>query len=209
MLTNTDPTAYDFVTLGVASLEITSSIELYGMGAADGTQPKIIGEMNFADGFDGSFYAEGIDFDGNSHAKGFVLQAKNGGAGALNLASVKFNNCTIQGYSKGLLYEWGHTLAIEELAWENCYIYNIAGNGGDCIDFRTSGTTIGTLTIKNNTLVEGMRTFLRIDAAVVVENIYVENNTFNNIANFDNTNNQGILGVKAVPAGDFLSLIHI
>lgn len=204
VLTNTDPAAYDFVTLGVSSLEITSSIELYGMGAADGTQPKIIGEMNFADGFDGSFYAEGIDFDGNNHAKGFVLQAKNGSTGALNLTSVKFNNCTIQGYSKGLMYEWGHTLAIEELAWENCYIYNIAGNGGDCIDFRANGTTIGNIIIKNNTLVEGMRTFLRIDAVVVVENIYVENNTFNNIANFDNTNNQGILGVKAVPAGEFV-----
>ncbi len=204
VLTNTDPAAYDFVTMGVSSLEIISSVELYGMGAADGTQPKIIGEMNFADGFDGSFYAEGIDFDGNNHAKGFVLQAKNGGTGALNLTSVKFNNCTIQGYSKGLMYEWGHTLAIGEIAWENCSINNIAGNGGDCIDFRTSGTTIGKLTVKNNTLVEGMRTFLRIDAAIVVENIYVENNTFNNIANFDNTNNQGILGVKAVPTGDFV-----
>ncbi len=202
VLTNaTEP--YDFITMGVASLEIQSSVELYGMEAADGTKPKVLGEMNFKEGFDGSFYAEGIDFDGNSHAKGFALQGKNGSSVAINLTSVKFNNCTIQGYSKGLFYEWGKPITIGELAWENCYINNIAGNGGDCVDFRTSGTTIGTLSVKNNTLVDGMRTFLRIDAAIVIENLLVENNTFQNIANFDNTNNQGILGVKATVSGEY------
>lgn len=206
MLTNTTE-PYDFIAAGVSSLEIKSSIELYGLGAADGTQPKVIGEMNFADGFDGSFYAEGIDFDGNNSAKGFVLQGKNGGSGALNLTSVKFNNCTLQGYSKGLFYEWGHVLTVEELAWENCYINNIEGNGGDCIDIRTGGTTINTISIKNNTIVDGMRTFLRVaiqgSGDITVENIFVENNTFQNIANFDNTNNQGILGIKTNISGEF------
>lgn len=183
--------------LSAASIEIKSTLALFGEEAADGSKPKIIGEMHFADGFNGSFYAEGIDFDGNSYAKGFVIQGKNGGAGALTVTSCTFNNCILEGYSKGLFYEWGHAFTIGDLTWENCYIRDFAGNGGDCIDFRNASTKIGSVSIKNNTISEGFRTFLRIDANVTVTSIAVDNNTFNNVSNFDNTNNQGILGVKA------------
>lgn len=187
-----------------ASIDLKKGVEVYGEETADGTRPVIYGEFHIADGYDGgAIRFESVELNGNNEKYGFPIQLKNGGAEAKTVESIVFKNCTITGYSKGLMYEWGKTLTTNKLEWDGCTIYavNATGTvGGDGIDLREApASTITKLYVTNNTVYNGFRTFLRLDATVKVEDLKVENNTIMNITFVENTNNGGIMGVKATP----------
>lgn len=186
-----------------ARITLAKGVEIYGEEAADGTKPVIIGELHIGDSWadGGSLYFEGVEFDGDNGTYGFPLQKLNGGSLAnADLASIIYKNCILKGYSKGLIYEWGKTMSIGELTWESCEINSINGDGsggGDVIDFR-GASTIGKMNIIDNTIVQGMRTFIRIDAGTWGD-IRVENNTMMNLCFVDNTNNAGLFGLQIIP----------
>jgi len=189
----------------LAACDISNGFSIYGEETADGTKPVIMGEFHFADNFAAgeSLYFEGVEFNGNNSEFGFAIQKKNGGSAAsVKIGNITYKNCNITGYSKGLIYEWGKTMEIVELTWRDCLINNInkdGTQGGDVIDIRNA-TKIEKLNILNNTIYQGMRTFVRFDTSDQIGDIRFENNTLQNLCFVDNTNNAGIFGFQKAPA---------
>ena len=186
--------------------DLTAGVEIVGEQGVDGSRPVINGEFHIADGYDGkAIRFETVELNGAKEVYGFALQLKNGGAEDKTVESIIFKNCNITGYSKGLFYEWGKKLNTQRLAWDGCVIYDVNKsfeNGGDGIDFRNA-SDIKSLEIINNTIYNGFRTFLRLDAAFIVGDLKIENNTFMNVsynAGSANTNNSGLMGIKCTPA---------
>ncbi len=187
--------------LGVA--ELKAGVEMVGEQGVDGTRPVIKGEFHVADGYEGgAIHLEAVELNGNKEEFGFPFQLKNGGVEDKTVPSIVFKNCNITGYSKGLFYEWGKKLFTDRLAWDGCTIWDINKshtNGGDGIDFR-GASDIKSLEVINNTVYNGFRTFVRLDAAVIVGDLKIENNTLMNLSGGAESNNSGIMGIKCVPA---------
>ena len=185
--------------------DLVAGVEIVGEQGVDGSRPVINTEFHIADGYDGgAIKFETVELNGKKEAYGFPLQLKNGGTTDKTVASILFKNCNITGYSKGIMYEWGKKLFTDRLAWDGCVIYDINKsfeNGGDGIDLRNA-SDIKSLEVINSTVYNGFRTFIRLDAAVVVGNLKIENNTLMNVsynAGNANTNNSGLMGIKCVP----------
>ena len=188
-------------------LDIAAGFTLVGEESVDGTKPVLQGELHIADAWAGSdLYFESVQFDGAPTALspsgfGFPLQNKNGGAvDGKNIGNITFKNCVITNYSKGLIYEWGKAMVLGDVTYDSCDITKInadGSGGGDVFDIRQA-TTIKTLAFVNNTIAQGMRTFLRIDAGSIGK-LQVENNTFWNLNFVDNANNAGLFGLQIVP----------
>lgn len=185
--------------------DLTAGVEIVGEQGVDGSRPVLSGEFHIADGYDGNAIRfESVELNGNKEAYGFALQLKNGGAEDKTVESIVFKNCNITAYSKGLFYEWGKKLTTNRLAWDGCVIYEVNKsfeNGGDGIDFRNA-SDIKSLEVINNTVYNGFRTFLRLDAALIAGDIKIENNTFMNVsynAGNANGNNSGLMGIKCTP----------
>ena len=190
----------------LGACDILAGVEMVGEQGVDGSRPVINGEFHIADGYDGgAIKFETVELNGKKEAYGFALQLKNGGAEDKTVASILFKNCNITGYSKGLMYEWGKKLFTERLAWDGCVIWDVNKSfeqGGDGIDFRNA-SDIKSFEVINNTVYNGFRTFLRLDAAVIVGALKIENNTMMNVsynAGNANTNNSGLMGIKCTPA---------
>ncbi len=183
--------------------DLLAGVEIVGEQGVDGSRPVIKGEFHVADGFDGKpIRFEAVELNGNGEQYGFSFQLKNGGAQDKDIESILFKNCNITGYSKGIMYEWGKKLTTNRLAWDGCTIWDVNKTfeqGGDGIDFRNA-SNVASLEIINNTIYNGFRTFLRLDAAFIVGDIKFENNTIMNISGSTNTNNSGVMGIKCVPA---------
>ena len=191
----------------VAALDLETGFTLVGEEAADGSKPVIQGELSFADTWAGSNVTfEGVEFNGNATALapsgyGFAIQNKNGGTvDNKNIGNIIYKNCVITGYSKGLIYEWGKAMVLGDVVYDSCEISEINADGtggGDVFDIR-GATSMTKLAFVNNTIFQGMRTFIRIDAGSI-DNLVVENNTIMNLNFVDNTNNAGIFGLQIVP----------
>ena len=185
-------------------MDIANGVSILGEGTADGSMPVLKGEIHMVDTWANgdALYFEGVQFDGANGTYGFPIQKKNGGAADnIQISSIIFKNCVITGYAKGLIYEWSKTMTIGELTWDSCDINNInsdGSGGGDVIDFR-GASTVGKLNLVNNTIYQGMRTFIRIDAGTWGD-IKVENNTLMNLCFVDNANNAGIFGLQVQPS---------
>ena len=185
-------------------LDASKGFKIYGEGSPDGAMPVIFGCLNITDSFDGGdIYIEGVVCNGSEQTCGFLIQHKEGSAAdGIAVNSIVYKNCEICAYSKGLLYEWGKTLKIGELRFDSCYIHDVNADGtvgGDGIDLRQA-SEIAKLSIVNNTIANGFRTFLRIDANPVIGDVVFENNTLMNLSFVDNTNNGGIIAFQTTPA---------
>lgn len=179
----------------LGSVELIADMELYGEEAADGTRPVIHGSVSIAGAETiGRFLSQGIEWNGNDGSTGRHVQMKSG-----NITDVTYRNCTITGYSDGLFYNnAGGT--VSSVTYEGCDIYDIPGSGGDGIDIRKG--ELGNLNFINNTVYNGLRTFLRIDADVTVTGkLTVRNNTFMGISTaIEGSNNRGFLGIRTETA---------
>lgn len=192
------------------AVDISNPFTIIGEEAADGTKPVIQGEFHFADNWasDGThnLYFEGVEFNGGPTATspsgfGFAIQNKNGGTvKGKNIGSITYKNCVIANYTKGLIYEWGNEMVLGDVTYESCDIHDINTDGtvgGDVFDIRQA-TTIKTLSFVNNTIWQGMRTFVRFDAGSI-DALVFENNTLCNLNFVDNANNAGVFGLQIVP----------
>lgn len=176
----------------LGSVELIADMELYGEEAADGTRPVIIGSVSIAGAETiGRFLSQGIEWNGNDGSTGRHVQMKSG-----DITDVTYRNCTITGYSDGIFYNnAGGT--VSSVTYEGCDIYDIPGSGGDGFDIRKG--SLGNVNFINNTIYNSFRTFMRIDKDVTISGkIIVRNNTFMGVSTFDNSNNRGILGIRAV-----------
>ena len=192
----------------IEALDISNGFSILGEGAADGSMPVLTGEFHVADNWtSGSdLYFEGVEFSGRPTTLapsgfGFAFQNKNGGTvGGKEIGNLTYKNCIITGYTKGLMYEWGQPMVFGDIAYESCEISNINADGtvgGDVFDIRQA-TTIGKLSFVNNTIYQGMRTFVRVDAGTLGSLVF-ENNTLANLCFVDNANNAGVFGLQIVP----------
>ena len=190
----------------IGAADVAAGIEIIGEESVEGSQPVIQGELHVLSTVpeNASFIFKSLELNGVAESYGFPWQLKNGGAGKGQVFDkIHFIGCKIAGYSKGLVYEWGGTFVANELVWDGCTITEVNKantQGGDGIDLR-GASDIKKLHVVNSTIYNGFRTFFRIDAAVILGEVKICNNTIMNLSKDDSsTNNNGILGVKAKPA---------
>ncbi len=191
----------------IQSMDIEAGFTLVGEESADGSKPVLSGELNIAETWAGTdLVFEGVEFNGAPTAAapggyGFAIQNKNGGTlKGKAIGNVTYTNCVITNYTKGIIYEWGNDMKFGNFTYDSCEISNInadGSGGGDVFDIRQA-TTFDKLSFVNNTIIQGMRTFLRIDAGTIGA-LVVDNNTFWNLNFVDNTNNAGLFGLQIVP----------
>jgi len=192
----------------IESLDISNGFTLIGEESADGTKPVVQGEFHFADTWapGADLYFEGVEFNGGPTALapsgfGFAIQNKNGGTlKDKNIGNVTYKNCVIANYTKGLIYEWGNNMVLGNVLYDSCDIHDINTDGtvgGDVFDIRQA-TTLESLAFVNNTIWQGMRTFVRFDAGAVGALVF-ENNTLQNLNFVDNANNAGVFGLQITP----------
>ena len=193
----------------IESMDIATGFSLTGELDADGNMPVLTGEFHIADTWDGKdLYFENVCFDGAPTATapsgfGFAIQNKNGGTkDGKVIGDITYKNCVITNYTKGLIYEWGKAMVLGNVRYDSCEISKINEDGtvgGDVFDIRQA-TTIESLSFVNNTISQGMRTFVRLDPNMTLGSLVFENNTLFNLCFVDNTNNGGIFGLQIVPA---------
>ena len=192
----------------IEALDITNGFTIVGEEDASGTKPVIAGEFHVADTWAAGspLYFESVEFSGAPTAQspsgfGFAIQNKNGGAVEdKNIGDITYKNCIITSYTKGLMYEWGKKMVLGDVTYDSCEITNINPDGtvgGDVFDIRQA-TTVESLSFVNNTIAQGMRTFVRFDAGTLGELVF-DNNTLYNLNFVDNANNAGIFGLQIVP----------
>ena len=192
----------------IGALDISNGFTLLGEEAADGTKPVVQGEFHFADTWapGADLYFEGVEFNGGPTATspsgfGFAIQNKNGGTVKdKNIGNITYKNCVIANYTKGLMYEWGNNMVLGNVTYDSCDIHDINTDGtvgGDVFDIRQA-TTLESLSFVNNTIWQGMRTFVRFDAGSIGSLVF-ENNTLQNLNFVDNTNNAGFFGLQITP----------
>lgn len=187
----------------IGTVDVSGGVDILGEETVAGVRPVLQGEFHFTKDFTGGFSAEAVEFNGNGYEHGFAVQVKNGGGSSgLVIDYLTFKNCTFTGYSKGLMYEWSQAITLGSLTYESCSINDVAGSGGDGIDFRQA-TTIGDVLLKNNTIWEGFRTFLRFDANVTLNSLTIQNNTFCKVSILDDGNNGGLFNIKATIANGY------
>ena len=192
----------------IEALDITNGFTLVGQSASDGSKPVLQGELHVSDAWTpgNDLYFEDVEFNGGPTATapsgfGFVFQNKNGGTlKDKNIGNLTYKNCVITNYTKGLMYEWGNNMNFGDVVYESCEISNINPDGtvgGDVFDIRQA-SNFNALQFINNTIYQGMRTFVRFDAGSLGALVF-ENNTLHNLNFVDNTNNAGVFGLQIAP----------
>ncbi len=216
-LTNTD-TPYDLD----GTVDVLGPVEILGQQTTDGVSPVVNGKFMLLPSQTGYKYwnhegteevtiagptagatsirFEAIEFDGVSYTHDKPLQV-NGDFPAESPLSIHIINCEIHGYKHGFFYDNSKVATYTTIEVENNVISDILGDGGDGFDIRAE-SIVKNITMKNNTFSNGMRTFIRIDKGTL-ESLTFENNTVNNVASFDNSNNKGLFNIRAALSGAF------
>lgn len=210
-LTNT-ATPYDLD----GTVDVLGPVEILGQQTTDGVSPVVNGKFMLLPSQTGYKYwnhegteevtiagptagatsirFEAIEFDGVSYTHDKPLQV-NGDFPAESPLSIHIINCEIHGYKHGFFYDNSKVATYTTIEVENNVISDILGDGGDGFDIRAE-SIVKNITMKNNTFSNGMRTFIRIDKGTL-ESLTFENNTVNNLASFDNSNNKGLFNIRA------------
>ena len=111
--------------------------------------------------------------------------------------SFSMKNCQVSAYKNRLFY-MNVTGTVNSVEFNGNIVTGVTGadfTSGDFIDVRKGNLTV--LKVQNNTFANAIRTFSRIDAAVVCGSILVQNNTFYNNCYVDNKDNNGIFHVRS------------
>lgn len=184
------------VTIGVGE---SKSMTIYGDATDAGKMPVLSGTLTFPHGLV-DIRVESVKFDGNGYAYGnpVVLNGMTAeGETPIAYGNVEVVNCEITGYKSGVLYyPEDCTVDIGKIYLNSLYVTDIQGTGGDCIGIRPKAeVNVGSIEISESTFLNGVRDFLRVDAAIVLNSIKVSNNTLCNICN--SAANKAIFYVRA------------
>ena len=180
----------------VGEIKPTGDLEVYGEAAADGSRPVIKGKFLIDATFAGSsILFEEVSFDGAGVSDRIFTHSS---TDAKDLTGIVLRGCEIKNYTAGLFYGNGSGLmTVGEILVENCDIHDNPGGDGDFFDVRKN-TTVPAVTFRNNTIYDGIRTFIRIDdaATITLGTFTLEGNTFKHVSTVNNSNNRGIFGVR-------------
>lgn len=171
----------------LGSYEITKSVKINGYMSSN--KPVLYGQLSSASTVD-FIELKSLDFRGNKDDSDHIGQFFNMLSGS-NINRFILNDCEISYYKNQFIYNNTDGI-IGDFVVEDCLIHDIAGSGGDGIDYRKG--SMGTMTIKNSTFYNGFRTFVRMQAPSTA--ISFTNCTFYRISNFDNGNNHGLFRIE-------------
>ena len=161
------------------SYSLTKSITLEGQKPID--IPVVIGNFQCEVAV-ASFSVKNIYFSGDNST---YSQFFNATAAACNVGVLQIDGCEISGYSNNIIYNnSGGTYG--DISITNSYIHDIEGGGGDGFDFR--GGVVGSLTVENSTITNGVRTLLRMQ---VSSDVVFRNCTFYKVCIVASGNNRG------------------
>lgn len=170
-------------TYDLGSKEIAKSITIEGQKSYD--MPVINGQLSCATAVS-SITVRYIDFRGNEiEGSGLYGQFFNASAATCNLGALVIDGCEISDYSNNIIYS-NSSGTYGDITITDTYIHDIPGGGGDGFDFR--GGVLGSLTVENTTIANGLRTVLRMQVAA---DVAFRNCTFYKAAIADNSNNRG------------------
>ena len=157
----------------VGSVTPAKGFRMLGETAADGSKPVVQGDIVLNAGYTGDLYIENIKFDGTGRSR--IIDHK---GGALAIDKISMVNCEVTGYACGIYYDnVADQMDLGEFLMEGCEIYDIAGSGGDGFDVRNA-SAITKITLRNNTIRDAFRSFLRYDdKSTSLGELVFENNT--------------------------------
>lgn len=165
-------------TYDISGKEITRSITIAGQKWYD--KPIILGQFSCATAVS-SITLENLDIRGENDYGQFF----NASSVDCNLGELIIDGCEISGYDNNIIYSnSGGTYG--DILITNSYIHDIPGGGGDGFDFRSG--VLGSLTVSNTTISNGVRTLLRMQLA---SDVTFTNCTFYKVCIADNSNNRG------------------
>ncbi len=181
---------YDFSAIDPESgkMKLVSTLNLKGK-MKDGRKPELIGGFKL-EGVDAAFTAFNIDFNGNSAVDNFIEVT----ADEAVLSAVTLTSCNVHGYKNRFFYMSKEKAIVANLSLTGLTVTDM-GTSGDCIDIRKG--TANVVSVKNSTFANGIRTFIRMDAAAVCGALTVQNNTFYNLCSVDSKDNNGLFHARS------------
>lgn len=173
-------------------LPAVESISIYGNATEAGVLPTVAGTINIPEGLS-NIHVESLNFDGESytHSHPVVLNKEI----ASSIGEISLVNCNVTGYKAGFFYYDSGSANIDKILFDNVYVNDIQGSGGNGFDIRAQ-VTIGSIVVKECTFSNGFRTFFRIDKATISELLF-KNNTLNNLCYVEDGNNKGLFYIGA------------
>ena len=112
-----------------------------------------------------------------------------------NPITVRVLNCNISNYNKSVIYQDKSAANFAEVLFDGCYFEEM-GTGQDGFDFRTAGSTISSLKIKNSTMANGFRCIVRVDKEITFNELVFDHNTLYEVGS---AGQKGIFYVRSVP----------
>lgn len=200
LLTNTE-TPYDVTppsepagSTNALSTALTQDLAIYGQASTEGKKPTIIG-LAAKLGVGNAAYS--------FHLEDLVLNGNGGGSVvAIELANVKIENltvknCEVYNYTKGVIAETldqaDNGIDVQKMTFDGLYMHDIAGEGGDAIDFRFG--TYHEVSVVNSTFYNGGRGFIFMQRGTIPGKVTVSNNTISNFSLA--TNRKGLICLRA------------
>lgn len=200
LLTNTE-TPYDVTppsepagSTNALSTALTQDLAIYGQASTEGKKPTVIG-LAAKLGVGNAAYS--------FHLEDLVLNGNGGGSVvAIELANVKIENltvknCEVYNYTKGVIAETldqaDNGIDVQKMTFDGLYMHDIAGDGGDVIDFRFG--TYHEVSVVNSTFYNGGRGFIFMQRGTIPGKVTVSNNTISNFSLA--TNRKGLICLRA------------
>ena len=178
-------------------LTIVNSLTITGSKNA-----VIKGGFQMGNGVD-EFTLKGITLSGASSVDNAIYMVDGTTMSKLALIDVD-----VKAFKNRLVYQDKETSSVASVVINKATVTGVSGadfTSGDFIDFRKGSLTA--LKVTNSTFANGIRTFIRMDAAVVCNSVIVENNTFYNIGYVLSKDNNGIMHVRSTTATDAQQVI--
>ena len=178
------------------SIVLTKGITFRGVSRG-GVKPEVTGGFKLA-ATEGDFALENLRLNGTYEADGAEKKVGNmvDIDAASTMGAVTLKDCEVYGYGNRLISNSGES-TVGPIAISGLLVHDF-GTSGDFIDIR-KGSVEG-VSVTNSTFWNGIRTFVRIDAAVNCGAVTVENNTFYNLCFVDSKDNTGIMHVRSSAA---------
>ena len=187
--------AYSETPYLIGGVVVNKPVSVYGDATAQGAQPVIQGGIKIDAGAT-KLHFEALTFDGLASADYPHHLTFNAAA---TVESITVVNCNLNNYLRGVLYESSKAPQIGTIKYDGVAVNNVAGDGGDCFDFR-GAAVVNSIEFINSTLNGGARTWFRIDDKTKLESIKLTHCTFNNLCFANNGNNNGIFNIRALNA---------
>ena len=178
-------TVADVAEVSSGVLAVTGSLNLVGEEGA-----VLVGGFKISGDAVKTFTLRGLELSG----AGAVQNMIEIGSKDVAMTSVVLRDNEISAYKNRLFYMSQEGAVISSYDMTGNYVHDM-GTSGDFFDVRKGGVTAIKMT--NNTFANGIRTFMRVDAAVIAGSIKVQNNTFYNLGSVDSKDNNGIFHVRS------------